>query len=154
MEKVEEAADAQISNGGPDGTASLVEVERADRVEQKERVPALERNATVLFNIAWTESESGKQTVTFERQASRTDHPVTLSWSGLHVVAPGAGPTLVQRLKGNLNGKPDKLILNDGNRSLSRLFRPFKARWFDCVGCSKWSSTTGTTHCHYWCKVS
>ncbi|XP_062517485.1 protein white-like [Corticium candelabrum] len=115
MEKVEEAADAQISNGGPDGTASLVEVERADRVEQKERVPALERNATVLFNIAWTESESGKQTVTFERQASRTDHPVTLSWSGLHVVAPGAGPTLVQRLKGNLNGKPDKLILNDVN---------------------------------------
>jgi hypothetical protein len=64
--------------------------------------------STVLYDSSWKQSKP-KQPL--ERQMSRPDHCITLSWSDLNVVAPGQGPSLLERAKGNTDKRPDKVIL-------------------------------------------
>ena len=73
----------------------------------------LNRTATVLFDASWKKDEA-KPKKRLERQMSRPDHRVTLSWSDLKVVAPGQGPSLVQRARGISTTNPDKVILKNG----------------------------------------
>ena len=105
----------------PAGRAASLDSAAAQDVDQAKNpraVPALERNATVLFDASWTkkakEPQQDVHVNKLERQMSRPSTAVSLSWSNLKVVAPGAGPSLKERLQGISDRKPDKVILKNG----------------------------------------
>ena len=98
-----------------------VEISRVDldRKTQNEtvhdKVPALKRNATVLFDASWTKkSGTNMSKRRLQRQMSKPTTTVSLSWLNISAVASGARPSVWERIQGIDAAHPNKFILNNG----------------------------------------